>query len=170
MLPRRAPGAVALALRAGCATESHQAVEICQPNAAFSAYTGPTSTLTEGRVDGRSADARSLFSDGLDGPGSQATTLLIGHPQETGRFDIVDREHRAQPAFESKLEGEQQARRPAHFARTGDGVEFGREELGDRQRFGILGSGRRRLAHAKVSINGVDVLSSDSVYSVQGSG
>jgi len=33
---------------------------------------------------------RGLFSDGVDALGGQAKTILIGHLQETGRFNVVD--------------------------------------------------------------------------------
>src|SRR6185295_12549574 len=47
---------------------------------------------------------------------------------------------------------------------------FGRKEVGDMQLFGILGSGKRQVAYSKVTLNIVDVLSSEVVYSVQGAG
>jgi curli biogenesis system outer membrane secretion channel CsgG len=49
-------------------------------------------------------------------------------------------------------------------------VEFGRKEVGDVQLFGILGSGKQQVAYSKVTLNVVDVLTSEVVYSVQGAG
>ena len=49
-------------------------------------------------------------------------------------------------------------------------VEFGRKEVGDQQLFGILGSGKKQVAYSKVTLNVVDVLTSEVVYSVQGAG
>ncbi len=49
-------------------------------------------------------------------------------------------------------------------------VEFGRKEVGDRQLFGILGSGKEQVAYSKVTVNVVDVHTSEVVYSVQGAG
>jgi curli biogenesis system outer membrane secretion channel CsgG len=157
---------------AGCATESHQALEPPKPTAAATAtaYRGPRSTLMVGKFDNRSSYMRGLFSDGVDRLGGQAKTILIGHLQETGRFRVVDRENLDEIAREAKIKGEQQALRGADFALTGDVVEFGRKEVGDRQLFGILGSGKQQVAYSKVTVNVVNVLTSEVVYSVQGAG
>ena len=53
---------------------------------------------------------------------------------------------------------------------TGDVVEFGRKETGDVQLFGILGSGRKQTAYSKVTVNVVDVLTSQVVFSASGAG
>ena len=155
---------------AGCATESHQALETYKPASAATPYSGPKSTLTVGRFDNRSSYIRGLFSDGVDRLGSQAKTILIGHLQETGRFNIVDRENLAEIAMEAKLKGKEQTLKGADFALTGDVVEFGRKETGDRQFFGIFGRGKQQIAYSKVTLNVVNVLTSEVVYSVQGAG
>ena len=157
---------------AGCATESHQALEPPKPAAAATAgaYRGPRSTLMVGKFDNRSSYMRGLFSDGVDRLGGQAKTILIGHLQETGRFNVVDRENMDEIAREAKIRGQQQALKGADFALTGDVVEFGRKEVGDRQLFGILGSGKQQVAYSKVTVNVVNVLTSEVVYSVQGAG
>jgi len=49
-------------------------------------------------------------------------------------------------------------------------VEFGRKETGDAQLYGILGSGKKQAAYSKVTLNVVDVLTSQVVYSVSGAG
>ena len=164
--------AVLLLGLAGCATESHQALEPPKPAAAATAaaYRGPRSTLMVGKFDNRSSYMRGLFSDGVDRLGGQAKTILIGHLQETGRFTVVDRENMDEIAREAKLRGQQQTLRGADFALTGDVVEFGRKEVGDRQLFGILGSGKQQIAYSKVTVNVVNVLTSEVVYSVQGAG
>jgi curli biogenesis system outer membrane secretion channel CsgG len=164
--------AVLLLGLAGCATESHQALEPPKPAAAATAgaYRGPRSTLMVGKFDNRSSYMRGLFSDGVDRLGGQAKTILIGHLQETGRFNVVDRENMDEIAREAKIKGQQQALKGADFALTGDVVEFGRKEVGDRQLFGILGSGKQQVAYSKVTVNVVNVLTSEVVYSVQGAG
>ena len=164
--------AVLLLGLAGCATESHQALEPSKPTAAATAaaYRGPRSTVMVGKFDNRSSYMRGLFSDGVDRLGGQAKTILIGHLQETGRLRVVDRENLDEIAREAKIKGEQQALRGADFALTGDVVEFGRKEVGDRQLFGILGSGKQQVAYSKVTVNVVNVLTSEVVYSVQGAG
>ena len=164
--------AVLLLGLAGCATESHQALEPPKPAAAATAgaYRGPRSTLMVGKFDNRSSYMRGLFSDGVDRLGGQAKTILIGHLQETGRFNVVDRENMDEIAREARIRGQQQALKGADFALTGDVVEFGRKEVGDRQLFGILGSGKQQVAYSKVTVNVVNVLTSEVVYSVQGAG
>ena len=46
----------------------------------------------------------------------------------------------------------------------------GRKDVGDRQLFGILGRGKTQIAYAKVSINIVNILTSEVVFSSQGAG
>ena len=53
---------------------------------------------------------------------------------------------------------------------TGDVTEFGRKEVGDRQLFGILGSGKEQIAYAKVTLNVVNTQTSEVIYSSQGAG
>jgi curli biogenesis system outer membrane secretion channel CsgG len=161
---------VVLMLPVACATESHQALPPPKPTSAGTAYSGPRSTLMVGKFDNRSSYMRGLFSDGVDRLGGQAKTILIGHLQETGRFVVVDRDNLEELAREARLKGEAQALKGADFALTGDVVEFGRKEVGDRQLFGILGSGKQQVAYSKVTVNVVDVRTSEVVHSVQGAG
>jgi curli biogenesis system outer membrane secretion channel CsgG len=155
---------------AGCATESHQALTTPKTVAAGTTYTGLKSTLMVGKFDNRSSYMRGLFSDGADRLGGQSKTILIGHLQDCGRFKVVDRDNMEELAREAKLKGQEQALKGADFTITGDVVEFGRKEVGDVQLFGILGSGKRQLAYSKVTLNVVDVLTSEVVYSVSGAG
>jgi curli biogenesis system outer membrane secretion channel CsgG len=155
---------------AGCATESHQALEIPKPASAGTAYNGPKSTLMVGKFDNRSTYLRGLFSDGVDRLGGQAKTILIGHLQETGRFTVVDRDNMEETAQEAKIRGLAQTLKGADYAITGDVVEFGRKEVGDAELFGILGSGKKQVAYSKVTLNVVDVLTSEVIFSVQGGG
>jgi curli biogenesis system outer membrane secretion channel CsgG len=53
---------------------------------------------------------------------------------------------------------------------TGDVTEFGRKETGDQQLFGILGRGKTQVAYSKVSLNVVDTVTSEVIFSVQGAG
>lgn len=158
------------ALAGGCATESFQTVEAQKPASAGTVYSGPKSTLAVGKFDNRSSYLRGIFSDGVDRLGGQAKTILIGHLQETGRFKVVDRDNMDELAREAKLRGAQQNLKGAEIVVTGDVVEFGRKEVGDQQLFGILGSGKKQIAYSKVTLNVVDVLTSEVVYSAQGAG
>lgn len=123
-----------------------------------------------GKFANRTNYMRGIFSDGLDRLGSQAQTILITHLQQSGRFNVVDRENLQEGARESALRGVRQSVKGADYAVTGDIVEFGRKETGDVQLFGILGSGKQQVAYAKVAINIVNVTTSEVVFSVQGAG
>jgi curli biogenesis system outer membrane secretion channel CsgG len=157
---------------AGCATESHQALTVEKSAAAVTApaYNGPRHSLAVGKFDNRSSYLRGLFSDGVDRLGGQAKTILIGHLQQTGRFSVMDRDNMEENAREAKLAGKEQKLKGAQFIITGDVVEFGRKESGDKQLFGILGSGKKQVAYSKVTLNVVDVLTAQVVYSVSGAG
>ena len=154
----------------GCATESNRPIEATKTASSRAAYSGLRSTLVIGKFDNRSSYLRGLFSDGVDRLGGQAKTILMGHLQESGRFNLLDRDNMGEIAQEAKLAGKQQALKGADFAVTGDVVEFGRKETGDVQLFGILGSGKKQIAYSKVTLNVVNVLSAEVVYSVQGAG
>jgi curli biogenesis system outer membrane secretion channel CsgG len=161
---------VVLSSLSGCATESHQAVAIEKPASAASPYQGPRHAIAVGKFDNRSTYLRGIFSDGVDRLGGQAKTILVGHLQESGRFDVMDRDNMEEIAQEARLNGKQQTLKGAQFTITGDVVEFGRKETGDAQLFGILGEGKKQVAYSKVTLNVVDVLTSQVVYSVSGAG
>ena len=162
--------ACALLALAGCATESSRAVAPSQPTVAATAYNGPKATLAVGKFDNRSSYMRGLFSDGVDRLGGQAKTILIGHLQETGRFRVVDRDNMEELKREADLKGVEQKLAGAGIVVTGDVVEFGRKETGDMQLFGILGQGKTQVAYSKVTLNVVDVRTSEVLFSVQGAG
>ena len=123
-----------------------------------------------GKFDNRSSYMRGLFSDGVDRLGGQSKTILMTHLQQTGRFVVVDRDNMDEIAREAALKQQAQKLKGADYAITGDVTEFGRKETGDIELFGILGSGKKQVAYAKVSLNVVDVLTSQVVFSVQGAG
>lgn len=161
--------AAVLAL-AGCATESHRTLEIEKVASAGTPYQGPRSPIAVGKFDNRSSYMRGIFSDGVDRLGGQAKTILITHLQQTGRFNVLDRDNMAEIGQEAKLKGSAQKLKGADYVVTGDVTEFGRKEVGDHQLFGILGSGKEQIAYAKVNLNIVDVGTSEVVFSSQGSG
>lgn len=163
-------GLLAVALLTGCATESHRAI-VPQKVATYgTAYQGVKTTLVVGQFDNRSNYMQGMFSAGNDRLGSQAKTILKTHLQQTNRFKVVDRQNMANLASEAQLKGLKQKLRGARYVVTGDVTEFGRKVTGDRQLFGILGSAKQQTAYAKVSLNIVDVLTSEIVYSTQGAG
>lgn len=71
---------------------------------------------------------------------------------------------------EAKIQGTKQQLKGADYVVTGDVSEFGRKEVGDRQLFGVLGRGKTQVAYAKVTLNIVDIRTSEVVRSVQGAG
>jgi curli biogenesis system outer membrane secretion channel CsgG len=159
-----------IVITAGCATESHQAIISEKPVSASNAYHGPQSAIAVGKFDNRSTYLRGLFSDGVDRLGGQAKTILVGHLQESGRFQVLERENLEEIASEAQFSGKRAQIKGADFAITGDVVEFGRKETGDTQLFGILGAGKKQVAYSKVTLNVIDVLSSQVVYTVSGAG
>jgi curli biogenesis system outer membrane secretion channel CsgG len=166
-------GAAALALSTalvGCATETHRTLEPQTTASAGTAYSGPVHTLVVAKFQNRSTYMQGIFSEGPDQLGNQAKTILKTHLQQTGRFSVVDRENMTEIAEEAKIRGTSQALRGAEVAVTGDVTEFGRKTVGDVQLFGILGSGKKQIAYAKVALNIVDVRTSEIIYSSQGAG
>ena len=163
-------GTALLMLSACATTETNQALDTRKVASYNTSYSGPRHTLVVGAFQNRSNYQRGIFSDGTDRLGSQAKTILKGHLQMSNRFDVVDRESMATLAEESELANIKQQLQGASIAIGGDVTEYGRKVTGDKQLFGILGSGKTQTAYAKVSINLIDVRTSKIVYSVQGAG
>jgi curli biogenesis system outer membrane secretion channel CsgG len=157
-------------LLTGCATESYRALTPETVPSSKTVYQGVKHVLVVGKFQNRSAYMRGIFSDGFDQLGSQAKTILKTHLQQSGRFDVVDRENMDEIALEAKLRGAQQQLQGAQIVLTGDVTEFGRRTTGDSQLFGILGYGKKQVAYTKVALNLVDVKTSRIIYSVQGAG
>ena len=161
--------AVLLAL-GGCATESSRTIAVEKTQAAGVAYNGVKVPVSVGKFDNRSSFMRGVFSDGVDRLGSQAKSTLIAHLQQSQRFSVLDRDNMAEASQEAKLQGAVQNIRGASFVVTGDISEFGRKEVGDMQFFGVLGRGKKQIAYAKVTLNVVNTLTSEVVYSARGAG
>lgn len=161
---------IVAALSSCATTESNRVIEAQTVATYNTSYNGPRYALVIGNFQNRSTYQRGLFSDGTDRLGSQAKTILKTHLQQTNRFDVVDRDNMAQIAEEARIAGTQQALAGAQVAVAGDVTEFGRKTVGDQQLFGILGSGKKQIAYAKVALNLVDVRTSRVVYSAQGAG
>jgi curli biogenesis system outer membrane secretion channel CsgG len=154
----------------GCATESSVAIAPKQVNSANTSYNGPRSSLAVGKFDNRSGFLRGMFSDGVDRLGAQSKTILISHLQQSNRFTVLDRDNMNEIKEEARLRGNDQQLKGAEFVVTGDVTEFGRKETGDQQLFGILGRGKQQVAYSKVSLNIVNALTSEVIFSVQGAG
>lgn len=155
---------------AGCATERHHAIVPETVETYNTVSTAEKVPLIVGVFENRSNYQQGIFSSGTDRLGNQAKTILKTHLQQTNRFKVMDRENLEQIKYEAELRGTKQKLAGGRYAVTGDVTEFGRKVTGDHQLFGILGSGKKQTAYAKVSLNIVDVLSSEIVYSAQGAG
>lgn len=162
---------VLFATLTGCATtESHRVVESPKVNTFNSSYSGVKTTLVVGNFQNRSTYMQGLFSSNVDRLGNQSKTILKAHLQQTNRFKIVDRENMEDIQKEAELRGIKQNIKGARYTVTGDVTEFGRKVTGDHQLFGILGKGKQQIAYAKVTLNILDVFTSEIVFSAQGAG
>jgi curli biogenesis system outer membrane secretion channel CsgG len=154
----------------GCATETYQKVAVTPVESNKIAYTGPKSTLVLGNFNNRSNYMQGLFSSNVDRLGNQGKTILKTHLQQTNRFKVVDRENLANLQQEAELLGIKQEIKGARYVISGGVTEFGRKVIGDKQLFGILGSGKSQIAYAKVSLSIIDVVTSEIIYTTQGAG
>jgi len=77
--------------------------------------------------------------------------------QETGRFQVLDRENLQEITRDAQFSGKRAQIKGADFTITRDVAEFGRKEKGDTQLSGILGEGKKQLAYSKVTLNVVNV-------------
>jgi len=154
----------------GCATETYQKVAITPVQSNKTMYVGIKSTLVLGNFNNRSNYMQGLFSSNVDRLGDQGKTILKTHLQQTNRFKVVDRENLGNLQQEAELLGIKQQIKGARYVISGGVTEFGRKVIGDKQLFGILGSGKSQIAYAKVSLTIIDVVTSEIIYTTQGAG
>ncbi|MBM6550751.1 CsgG/HfaB family protein [Marinomonas ostreistagni] len=161
---------IALGLVGCSATQSNRMVPSETVATYKTNYQGQKTTLVVGNFQNRSSYMQGLFSSNVDQLGNQAKTILKTHLQQTNRFKVVDRENLETLKREAELNGVSQSLTGARYTLTGDVTEFGRKITGDKQLFGILGSGKTQTAYAKVSLNIVDVINGEIVYATQAAG
>lgn len=157
-------------LLSACATESSQIIESPKVATYQQAYQGTKAPLVVGKFDTRGNLGGGIFSNGNNQLVSQAKTILMTDLQQTGRFTVLDRTNMEEIRSEANYKGVQQSLKGARYIVTGDITEFGRKNVGDQQLFGLLGQGKTQVAYAKVTLNIVDVKTSEIVYSSQGAG
>ncbi|WP_206224786.1 CsgG/HfaB family protein, partial [Neisseria yangbaofengii] len=133
---------IALALLAGCATESSRSLEVAKVASYNTQYNGVRTPISIGSFDNRSSFQKGVFSDGEDRLGSQAKTILATHLQQTNRFNVLNRTNLSALKQEAGISGKAQNLKGANYVVTGDVTEFGRKDVGDHQLFGILGRGK----------------------------
>ncbi len=161
---------LALVALSGCATESSRTIQVAQVQSAAVPYSGERLPVAVGKFDNRSNFLRGVFYDGVDRLGSQAKTTLVAHLQQSQRFSVQERENLAETGQEARLQGTAQTLRGASYVITGDISEFGRKEVGDMQFFGVLGRGKVQVAYAKITLNVVNSLTAEVVFSARGAG
>src|SRR2546429_1785893 len=154
----------------GCATESSRSVEVAKVESAATPFRGTRVPVSVGKFDNRSGFMRGIFTDGVDRLGSQAKTTLISHLQQSQRFNVLDRENLAETKQEAQFKSQSQSIRGADFVVTRDISEFGRKDVGDRQLFGILCRGKTQVSYTKATLNIVNSISSEVVFSARGAG
>jgi curli biogenesis system outer membrane secretion channel CsgG len=154
----------------GCATESSRSLPVPPVASAQRPAIGKPVQIAVGKFDNRSSYMRGIFSDGIDRLGGQAKTILTTSLQQSGRFNVLDRDNLDEIRQEAGFARKVQTLKGANYVITGDVTEFGRKEVGDHELFGILGSGKNQIAYAKVSLNVVDTTTSEVVASSQGAG
>ncbi|WP_293750644.1 CsgG/HfaB family protein [uncultured Paraglaciecola sp.] len=162
--------AIAILFASGCTSTTSKVVETPKVNTYNTAYSGEKNKIVVGNFVNRSSFQNGIFSSGTDRLGGQAKTTLLSHLQQTNRFSVLDRDNMQMLTSEANLSGSKQSISGAKFVVTGDVTEFGRKDVGDKQLFGLLGKGKSQIAYAKVTLNIVDVNTSELVYSVQGAG
>jgi len=123
-----------------------------------------------GKFNNKSQYQNGIFSDGKDQLGNQAQTVLVAQLNQSLRFSVMDRNNLDEASKEAGYSGASRKIRGASYLVVGDVTEFGRKVVGDKQLFGILGSGKEQVAYAKVTLNLVKSATSEVVYSVQGAG
>ena len=155
-------------LLSGCATESSHTVPVPVVASAQTPYNGPRVNIAAGKFANRSNYMNGIFSDGIDRLGNQARTILLTRLQQSGRFNVMDRDNLTEGKLEAGFLKKQQSIKGANYLITGDVTAFGRKETGDMELFGILGHGRHQIAYAKVSIQIVNPLTSQVVATSEG--
>jgi curli biogenesis system outer membrane secretion channel CsgG len=166
-------GALLIALVNFTACSTVETSKVIAPQkvlAASTPFTGTKVPVSIGKFENKSPYLRGIFTDGVDRLGNQSKTILVSHLNQSKRFGVLDRENMTETKEEAAINKSAQSLKGADFVVTGDVTEFGRKEVGDQQLFGILGRGKEQIAYAKVTVNIVNVQTSEVVYSSQGAG
>lgn len=153
----------------GCAIEFHESIQTekaVQSNQTVTRDSTNTKVpVAIGQFANHSTLQNVIFA-GEDKLGSQAEAILLTYLQQAGCYLVLDRNNMKALAQESNFNKKSQHIKGARYIVTGDIVEFGHRNVGDKQLFGIIGKGKRQQAYAKVILNIVDTESSAVVYYV----
>ena len=155
----------------GCmATETSRKLDTPQTSSSSSQPSQGSILVAIGNFNNKSSYQNGIFSDGKDRLGNQAQTVLMAHLNQSNRFAVLDRNNMKAAQTEAGFSNTSRSVKGANFLVTGDVTEFGRKVVGDKQLFGLLGSGKQQIAYSKVTLNVVNVRTSEVVVSVQGAG
>jgi curli biogenesis system outer membrane secretion channel CsgG len=162
---------IALLSLNGCSTtESHKIIQSEKLEVATIPYAGQKLKVSVGNFDNKSEFMRGIFSNNQDTIGNQTKTILTAQLSQSNRFSVLDRANMQYAKQEAAIGNQAQNIKGANYLVTGSITEFGRKEVGDHQLFGILGHGKSQIAYAKITLNIVDIRTSEVVYSTQGAG
>jgi len=149
--------AITAALTGCMATETVRKIDTPQTEVSKSIPTNKAVSVAIGQFENRSSYQTGIFSDGDDKLGTQARTVLTAHLNQSNRFAVMDRRNLTNASAEASYSGVRQNIKGAKYLVSGDVTEFGRKAVGDKQLFGLLGSGKQQVAYSKVTLNVVDV-------------
>lgn len=154
----------------GCAVESHKVVQTPQIQTASQNVKKIKLPVSIGVFNNSSNFLKGVFSTGEDRLSSQAKTILTANLKDSGYFNVLDRSNLSAIAQENKFANIKSNIKAANYIVTGDVVEFGRKDIGDKQLWGILGKGKSQIAYSKVTLNVINVDTSEVIYSASGAG
>ena len=169
---RQSPLLIFLSLGlAACATTESRSSIASQPVLSVLTQTVDAKTpVVVGQINNQSGYMQGLFAADSDQLAQQAQVILSSKLQQTQRYSVLDRQLLQQNKQEAERLGVKQNIDGARYSIVGSVTEFGRKEVGDQQLFGILGSGKSQIAYSKFTLQVVDVLTSEVVYSTEAAG
>lgn len=154
----------------GCAVESHKVVQTPKIQTASQNVKKIKLPVSIGVFNNSSNFLKGVFSTGEDRLSSQAKTILTANLKDSGYFSVLDRSNLSAITQENKFSNTKSKIKAANYIVTGDVVEFGRKDVGDKQLWGILGKGKSQIAYSKVTLNIINVDTSEVIYSASGAG
>ncbi|TWO23045.1 hypothetical protein YZ82_00445 [Campylobacter hyointestinalis] len=154
----------------GCAVESHKVVQTHKIQTAAQNVKNIKLPISIGTFNNSSNFLKGVFSTGEDRLSSQAKTILTANLKDSGYFSVLDRSNLSVITQENKFSNTKSKIKAANYIVTGDVVEFGRKDVGDKQLWGILGKGKSQIAYSKVTLNIINVDTSEVIYSANGAG
>jgi curli biogenesis system outer membrane secretion channel CsgG len=169
---RQYPLLISLSLcLAACATTQSRTAIKSEPVISITTQFAQAKTpVIVGKINNQSGYMQGIFSGNENQLSEQAQVILSSKLQQTQRYAVLDRQLLQQNKQEAERLGRKQNIDGARYSIVGSVTEFGRKEVGDQQLFGILGAGKSQIAYSKFTLQVVDVLTSQVVYSTEAAG